>query len=311
MEKVQNLTSNLNKRNGLLKRVKRYKSSYLFITPFTILFLMFTIIPVLIAIFYSFTQFNMLQPPKFIWFDNYRRLFFEDEIFIIACKNTFVFAVVIGPVSYFLCLMIAWFVNELPVKIRTLMTLLFYAPALTGGASLAIWKLIFNGDQYGVINSVLLSLGLIPSPVPWLVDPRYLPGIIILLSLWASLGAGFLAFIAGLQNVDRTLYEAGAVDGIKNRFQELWFITLPSMKGQLMFGAIINITASFQIGGIVTAIAGFPSFNYVAHTIMNHLQDYGGIRYEMGYASAIATLLFIVMVGCNQLVQNLLSKVGV
>ncbi|MHB1485850.1 MAG: carbohydrate ABC transporter permease [Saccharofermentanales bacterium] len=293
-----------------MQLINRSRTSYLFLTPFTLVFATFTLVPVLIAIFYGFTQFNILQPPKFIGLDNYRRLFFEDDIFLIAVKNTFVFAIITGPVGYMLSLLIAWFVNELSPKIRALMTLLFYAPALAGGASITIWLLIFSGDQYGLLNSVLMPLNLITMPKSWLNDPVYMQQVLMVVVLWSSLGAGFLAFIAGFQTVSKDLYEAGAVDGIRNRFQELWFITLPAMKGQLMFGAIISITASFQIGDIVNVLFGFPSSNYAAHTIMNHLTDYGMIRYQMGYACAIATLLFLLMVGSNKLVQILISKVG-
>jgi multiple sugar transport system permease protein len=292
------------------KRILQYKSSYFFIAPFSLIFFTFTVVPVLIAIYFSFTRFNIIQPPKFIAWENYRRLFFEDDIFIIAIKNTIVFAAITGPLSYILCLMVAWFVNELTPKLRAFMTLLFYAPALAGGASISIWVLIFSSDIYGLLNSQLMNLNIINAPIKWLTDPIYMQSVVIIVVLWSSLGAGFLAFIAGFQTVDRSLYEAGAVDGIKNRYQELWFITLPSMKGQLMFSAIISITASFGIGAIITALCGFPSSNYAVHSLMNHLEDYGYVRFEMGYACAIATLLFLLMVGTNKLAQNLISKVG-
>ena len=297
-------------KQSLLSRIRTYKASYLFIAPFTIVFLTFTVIPVVVAIFFSLTQFNILQPPKFIGFENFRRLFFEDDIFLIAIKNTLVFSVITGPVGYFLCLFIAWFVNELPPKIRSLMTLLFYTPALAGSAAVSIWMLIFSSDRYGLLNSVLIKWGIIHTPNQWLVDPACIPTVVIIVVLWSSLGAGFLSFIAGFQTVDKTLYEAGAVDGIKNRYQELWFITLPSMKGQLLFSAIMSITSSFGIGSVITTLCGFPSSDYAAHTMMNHLEDYGNIRYEMGYACAIATLLFLMMVGINKLVQSLIAKVG-
>lgn len=219
-----------------------------------------------------------------------------------------IFAVITGPVGYILSFIIAWFVNELSPKARAFMTLLFYAPALSGGT--LIWTLIFSGDQYGYLNSLLIKYGIIAQPIQWFLDPKYMKTAVIVVVLWSSMGVGFLALIAGLQNVDRTLYEAAAVDGVKNRFQELWFITLPAMKGMLLFSAVMSITASFGIGDIITALCGFPSSNYAAHTIMNHLADYGGIRYEMGYACAIATILFVFMVGANELVQKLLSKVG-
>ena len=298
------------KNSGLLKKIRKSKASYFFLVPFTLIFVTFTLMPVFIAIYYGFTQFDILRASKFIGLENYRRLLFEDDIFILSVRNTVVFAVITGPVSYLLSLLIAWFVNELSPKIRSVMTLLFYAPALTGSASIAIWMLIFSGDQYGMLNSMLLDLGIITQPIAWLYNSNYMQGAIIVVVLWSSLGAGFLAFIAGFQTIPKDYYEAAAVDGLKNRFQELWFITLPSMRGQLMFGAIMSITTSFQIGDVVTTLCGFPSTNYAAHTIMNHLNDYGTIRYQMGYACAIATVLFVIMVGSNKLIQKLISKVG-
>lgn len=298
------------RREMWLRRIWKYRSSYAFMLPFTVIFCIFTITPVVIAIFYSFTYFNVLQPPHFVGMENYFNLFFEDPVFLIAIKNTLLFAVITGPVSYFLCLLIAWFINELPAKFRAVMTLLFYTPTLVSGSAYALFAVIFNNDRYGLLNSIIISLGIVNEPVQWFTDPSTMVPCVILVVLWMSLGQGFLAMIAGFQNVDRSLYEAAAVDGIHNRFQELWFITLPAMRGQLMFSAIISITNSFGIGGIITQLCGFPSSGYAAHTIMNHLTDYGGQRYEMGYACAIATLLFIVMVGSNKLVQKLLAKVG-
>lgn len=291
-----------------LRNVYHFRASYVLIAPFTIIFFTFTVLPVLIAIYYSFTYYNILQPAEFVGWKNYTQLLFNDEIFLIAIKNTLVFAVITGPIGYLLSFVLAWFVNELPPKLRAVMTLLFYAPALSGVT--AIWTLIFSGDRFGYINSWLISTGLISSPIQWFSDPQYMKMAVIIVVLWSSMGVGFLAFIAGFQNVDRSIYEAGAVDGIKSRFQELWFITLPSMKGQLLFSAVMSITSSFGIGDVITALCGFPSANYEAHTIMNHLQDYGSTRYEMGYACAIATILFIIMVVSNKVVQKLLSKVG-
>lgn len=294
----------------MLKKIYKYKASYLFVAPFALIFTAFTIIPVVTAIYYSFTYYNILQPPIFIWWQNYQKLFFQDQVFLISLKNTLIFATVTGPVSYFLSLLVAWFVNEVSPKFRSFLTLLFYAPALASGISLGLWQYAFSADQYGLINSILISLGFINTPIQWLISVNTMKTSVIIVVLWMSLGVSFLSFIAGFQNVDQTLYEAAAVDGIKNRYQELWYITLPSIKGQLMFGAVMSITASFGIGSIVSALCGFPSSGYAAHTIINHLQDYGGLRYEMGYACAIATVLFLIMVGTNKLVQKVLTKVG-
>ena len=291
------------------KEMKRNKVAYLMVGPFMVLFFIFTILPVILSVLFSLTDFNMLQFPNWKGLSNFTRLFVEDEIFIKACKNTLIFAAITGPVSYMMALMIAWFINELPPKIRAVVTLIFYAPSISGQVYL-IWQTLFSSDSYGWANAWLMKLGVIDSPILWFQTESYVMPLCILVALWTSLGTSFLSFIAGLQGVDRSLFEAGAVDGIKNRWQELWYITLPSMRPQLMFGAVLSITQSFGFGGIVTALCGFPSVNYCAWTIMHHLDDYGGQRYEIGYSSAIAVILFVVMITCNFVIKKALSKVG-
>ncbi len=289
--------------------MNRSKISYLYIAPYMILFFTFTVLPVLIAVFFSFTSFNILEPPKFIGFDNYTRLFLKDSVFIKGVKNTIVLALFIGPGGYIMSLLSAWFINELTPKVRALLTLVFYAPSISGNAYL-IWSVAFSGDDYGYINSLLTRFGLITEPIQFFQNTDYIIPLIIVISLWNSFGTGFLSMIAAFQGVDRTYYEAGALDGIKNRWQELWFITLPMMKPQMMFSAVVSITGAFNVGAIVTAFCGYPSTDYAAHTIMNHLEDYGNTRFEMGYASAIAVFLFVLMVGANSLFKKFLSSVG-
>ena len=292
-----------------MKELKRGKHYYILMAPYFIIFTLFTLIPVVVSFVLSFFHFNMLELPKFVGWDNYSRLFLNDDIFMIALKNTFVFAVITGPVSYIACFLFAWIINELSPKVRAFMTLVFYAPSLSGNVFF-IWLIIFSGDSYGYLNGFLMSAGFILEPIQWLRDEQYILWVVILVQLWLSLGTAFLAFIAGLQTIDRSLIEAGAVDGIKNRWQELWFITLPSMKPQLLFGAVMQITMAFAVADISIALAGFPSVNYAAHTVVTHLMDYGSIRFEMGYASAIATVLFAIMVGTNLVTQKVLKKVG-
>lgn len=288
---------------------KRHRHSYILIAPYGLLFLMFTVLPVMMSIAISFTHFNMLEFPSFIGWQNYTRLFLEDDIFLIAVKNTFVLATITGPVSYIACFLFAWLINELPPKLRAFMTLVFYAPSISGNIFF-IWQIMFSGDRYGIINGFLMKLGIILEPILWLKTEQYILPIIIIVQLWLSLGTGFLAFIAGLQTVDRSLYEAGAVDGIRNRWQELWYVTLPSMKPQLMFGAVIQLTTALAVADVSINLAGFPSVNYAGETIVTHLIDFGTIRFEMGFASAIATVLFFIMMGTNLGVQKLLRKVG-
>ena len=291
------------------KEMKKNKTAYFMLAPFFLLFVIFTVLPVVLSIILSLTDFNMLQMPGWEGMDNYTRLFLEDEIFMLACQNTLIFAAVTGPVSYLLSLLIAWFINELPPKIRAVVTLVFYAPSISGQVYL-IWKTLFSSDSYGWANATLMDLGIINSPILWFQDADYVMGLCIVVALWTSLGTSFLAFIAGLQTIDRSMYEAAAVDGIKNRWQELWYITLPTMRPQLMFGAVLAITNSFGFGSVVDALCGFPSVDYAAHTIMHHLNDYGGQRYEVGYASAIAVILFIIMYGSNVVIKKALAKVG-
>ena len=303
------LRKDVSKFRWTLMEMRKYKVAYLMIAPFFILFLIFTVTPVLLSLILSFTTFNLLEWPTFIFMDNYIRLFLDDEIFLLSIKNTFIFASITGPVSYLLSLFFAWFINELRPKVRSVVTLIFYAPSIAGNVYL-IWTILFSGDQYGLVNAWLLKFNIISEPVLWFQDEAYIMPLVIAVALSTSLGTSFLTFIAGFQVVDKSLYEAGAVDGIKNRWQELWYITLPTMKPQLMLGAILAITQSFGFGAIITALVGFPSPNYCAHTIMHHLQDYGNQRFEMGYASAIATILFFMMMGANLLVTKLLKKVG-
>ncbi len=311
MSKTENVVirSDMTKAQWTLNEMKKNKVAYLMVAPFFILFFIFTVVPVLLSVIFGFTNFNLLEWPTFVFMDNYIRLFLDDEIFLIAIKNTLLFAAITGPGSYLLSLFFAWFINELSPKIRALVTLLFYAPSISGNVYL-IFTVIFSSDQLGYANAWLMKLGLISKPILWFQDKEYIMPLIILVALWTSLGTSFLTMIAGFQVVDKSLYEAGAVDGVKNRWQELWFITLPTMRPQLMLSAILAITGAFGFGGVITALVGFPSPDYCAHTIMHHLEDYGNSRFEMGYASAIATILFIMMVGCNLLVNKLLRKVG-
>ena len=291
--------------------MKRNKIAYLMIAPFMFVFILFTVFPVALSLVLSFTNFNMLEMnwDMFIGFSNYQRLFFQDDIFLLACKNTLVFAMITGPVSYILSFLVAWFINELSPKVRAIVTLIFYAPSISGSVYL-IWATLFSDDAYGWVNGTLLDLGLIDSAILWFHDEKYAMTLCIVVALWMSLGTAFLSFIAGLQTINKSLFEAAAVDGIKNRWQELWFITLPMMKPQLMFGAVMAITGSFGFGGVVTALCGFPSVNYSCHTIMHCLEDYGSQRWEVGYASSIAFVLFLIMIGANMLVNKMLSKVG-
>lgn len=289
-----------------LKEIKRSRECYLMLAPFMIFFIIFTVIPVVMSIPVAFTDFNMVQTPDFVGLENFRNLFLNDRIFLKSIRVTLIFAVVTAPVSYILCFMLAWFINQMPSFLRTLFTLVFYTPSMAN--IYAVWQLIFSGDRYGYLNSILMNLGITFSPVQWLTDSRYVLGSVIAVQLWISLGAGFLSFSAGFQNIDRTYYEAGLIEGISNRWQELIYITLPLMKPQLLFASVIQIVSSFTAGTVAQNLAGFPSTDYKAHTIMTHAYDYGWVRYEMGYASAICVVLFLFMYIADMLVNKFLNR---
>ena len=293
----------------ICRKIIHDRISYAFVAPYILLFILFTVVPVVTSLVLSFTNFNILEPPQAVGLTNYIKLFMDDEIFLIAIRNTFILAVITGPVSFMMSLLLAWLISEIPAKLRALVTLVFYAPSISGNAYL-IWKVMFSGDSYGYVNGILLKLGVITTPIQFFNDPAYMMPFVIFVVLWMSMGTSFLTFIAGFQGMDRSLYEAGAMDGIRNRWQELWYITLPTLRPQLMLGAILSITNSFNIGPVITGLVGYPSTDYAVHTIMHHLDDYGTIRFEMGYASAIATLLFIIMVAANAYVKRLIAKVG-
>lgn len=287
----------------------RYKADYLFMLPYLIIFFTFQVLPVLISIIFSFTNFNVFEAPDFVGLGNYFKMFLNDDLFMTALANTLVLTVITGPVGYVLSFGVAWMVNEFGPRLRAFLTLLFYIPSLTGGMA-AIWMIFFNGDQYGILNGILMSLNAIFEPIQWLTDTQYMMGVAIVIAIWMSLGTSFLAFVAGFRTVDEKMYEAAAIDGMRNRFQELWYITLPAMRPQLLFGAVMSITSAFGVSAMITQVFGFPSTGYRLYTLVHMLEDYGGLRFEMGYASAIATILFILMVVLNRAVQNLIAKVG-
>jgi multiple sugar transport system permease protein len=272
-----------------------------------IVFTVFTIIPIISSIVLSITDYNMLEPPKVVGLSNYLRLFLEDDVFVIALKNTIIFAVITGPVGYILSFVVAWLINDMSNRNRSLFTLLFYSPTLAGNVYF-VWLFIFSGDSYGFINSTLMRLGITSDPILWLTDTKYMMGVVITVILWLSMGTGFLSFVAGLQSVDRTLYEAAAVDGIKNRFAELWYVTLPQMVHQLLFGAVITISTSFAVGYECMNLTGFPSTDYATQTLVLHILDFGGVRFEMGYACAIAVFLFTLMLLLWNVINKALSK---
>lgn len=293
----------------LLQDIRRNWQNYVLMAPFLMMFLLFTLLPILVSIGLSFTYFNSFNMPTFTGWDNYLRMFLDDDIFLIAVRNTLLFAIITGPISYFLSFFFAWMISDFRPGMRAFITTVFYAPVLSGVAY-TMWTFIFSSDSYGILNGLLIRFNFIKEPIGWLTDSAYTLGVVIVVQLWLSLGTGFLAFVAGLQGVDTCLYEAGMLDGIHNRFQEVWYITLPCMKPQLLFGAVMQIVTSFSVADVSIRLAGFPSVQYSAETIVTHIMDYGTVRLEMGYACALASFLFLLMYLTNRFITFAINRIG-
>lgn len=291
------------------REVWKNRAAYLLMAPFMIIFFTFTVLPVLMTIILSFFQYNILEDPVFVGWQNYRDLFVNDEQFAIALRNTIVFALITGSVGYFLSFFAAWIINEFRPWIRAILTFIFYVPTISGTVY-TIWGIIFSGDMYGYANSFLLKLGIIDNPIEWFSTDTFILPLIIVVQLWMSMGSGFLVMRAGTASVDQQYYEAAAIDGVKNRFQEVIYVTVPMMAPHLITAAVLQITGMFANVGASIALAGFPSTNYAGHLIMTHLMDYSSYRVERGYASAISVVLFVLMITINTVAVKLLRKVG-
>ncbi|WP_308636204.1 carbohydrate ABC transporter permease [Paenibacillus silvisoli] len=272
------------------------REAYWFLSPYLLMFFMFIVVPVGVAIYLSFTNFNTIEMPKWIGFQNYTAIFTKDDIFMqYVLPNTIKFALIVGPGGYIISFMLAWMLAQIPSKPRTVLALIIYSPSMTMGVAMTVvWSIFFSGDETGYLNSWLLRAGFINTPIQWLQSPEYLMTIMIIVSLWSSMGVGFLAMLAGVLNIDQSIYEAGYIDGIKNRFQEIIHITIPSMKPQMLFGAVMAVVTTFQSGDLgVQLSGGNPTPQYAGQVMVNHIADYGLTRYEMGYASALSVILLI------------------
>ena len=286
---------------------RKNKTGYLYLFPFLVLFVLYNLVPVISAVIMSFQNYNMLQPATWIGFANYKNLFLNDDIFILSLKNTFIFALFIGPIGYLLSFLMAWLLNGM--KLRRLFALCFYAPSICSGIAMAqVWLYLFSNDSHGLLNNILMRWNLISTPILWNQDADTIFLCVIIISIWMSMGSGFLVFMAGLQNLNQEVLEQGRVDGIHGRVQELIYLILPMMKPQLLFGAINAIVGSFGVFDVVVQFAGMPTPNYSAHTIAAHLYDYAFNRFQMGYASAVAVVLFLMTFLLGRLCMRLLRS---
>ena len=290
---------------------KGNKTTVLFLLPYVLMFMVFIVLPIIIAIALSFTYFNGISSPSFVGFDNYIYIFTQDSLFMkTILPNTLLFAVVVGPGGYILSFLLAWIIAQLPKKARTVLALIVYSPSMTSGIAMSVlWKTIFSGDERGYLNSILLRMDMISEPIQWLQSPEYLMPIMILVTLWSSMGVGFLAMLSGLLGVNKELYEAGHIDGIKNRFQEMIYITIPSMKNQMLFGAVMAIVGAFSSGAIGVQLSGSnPTPQNAGQLLVNHVEDYGILRKELGMSAALSVILLIIIYAFSKIFTKLFRE---
>lgn len=299
------------RKNLFQKWLEKEGSAYGFLSMYALMFIIFIVVPVLVAILLSFTVFDTIQFPKFNGLSNYIVLLTQDDIFMkYVLPNTIKFSVIVGPGGYVVAFFLAWVLAQLPKVSRSILALILYSPSMTSGVTIsAVWLTFFSGDQNGYFNSLLLGMSLIQEPVQWLKSPEYLMTIMIIVTLWGSMGVGFLAMLAGILEINPELYEAGSLDGISNRFQEIIYITIPSMKPQMLFGAVMAIVSTFQAGAIgVTLSGGNPTPQYAGQLIVNHIEDFGFLRYEMGYAAAVSVALLLMVLLFARLATKLFGS---
>jgi multiple sugar transport system permease protein len=304
------------RQRGVADRLRRFmrglpNNPYLFTFPYLVVFCMFIVLPIIVSIMMSFTDFNSYQMPRFTGLRNFVALFTQDSVFMqYVLPNTLKFALVVGPVGYFVAFLLAWMLAQIPRAPRTVLALLIYSPSLTSGVAMqVVWTTIFNGNQSGYLNSWLLQMGMIAEPIQWLQSPEYLMPIMMGVAIWSSMGVGFLAMLAGVLNVNPELYEAAYIDGISSRFHEIFYITIPSMKPQMLFGAVMAVVETFQSGAIGVQLSGSnPTPQYAGQLLINHIDDYGFIRYEMGYATAIAVVLLLIIYAVSKVIWRVLGE---
>ena len=291
--------------------IRKINTAYFFLLPYGVLFAFFIVLPVLVAIGLSFTNFNAIQMPQFVGFANYINILTRDDVFMQRIlPNTILFAIVTGPIGYMLAFFLAWSLAQISPVPRTVLTLVLYSPSMTSGVAMSVlWRIMFSGDSHGWINSLLMNMEITTAPIDFLQSAAWIMPVMVLVTLWSSMGVGFLAMLAGVLNVDETLYEAATVDGIQNRLQEIFYITIPVMKPQMLFGAVMAIIGSFQAGGIGVALTGAnPTPHYAGSLMVNHIDDFGFIRFEMGYAAAGSVLLLLLIYSLSRLARKLFTE---
>lgn len=267
-------------------------AAFVFISPWIIGFLVFTAGPMIASIYFSFTNYNVLQPPRWVGLDNYRQIFTSDDLFRKSLFNTIYYTVLYVPLHMATALGLAMLLNA-QVRGVPFWRTFFYLPAITPVVATAIlWRWILNPSG-GALNRALTALGL-PAPA-WTTDPSWMKPALVLMTLWAA-GGAMLIYLAGLKNIPRELYEAAEIDGA-GAVSRFFHVTLPLLSGVLFFTAVIGIIAAFQTFAQSAVLFDETGGSDNAGLLyIMHLFNQAFRYFKMGYASALAWILFVVIV---------------
>jgi len=283
---------------GRWSRVERqnFVKGILFASPWILGFLGWTIYPILASLYYSFTRFDAVRPPVFIGLANYIDMVAKDEVFRVVLYNTVYFVLLGVPAGLVTAFMLAVLLNN-EMKWRPVFRTIFFLPAIVPAiASAEVWRWVYN-PQFGLINATLKSMGM--STIPWLSSPTLAKPSLIIIHMWAQ-GTAMVIFLAALQDVPRSLYDAALVDGA-NRWQRFWHVTIPMTTPAILFVMLTSLIGMFQyftLGWLLTQ--GAPNNSTEFYSM--YLYRNAFVYFKMGYASALAWLLFLIIVAFTVLI---------
>jgi putative chitobiose transport system permease protein len=283
---------------------RRSLTPYLFLTPALVVIIVFVLIPILAVVYFSFTEYNISTPPRWIWFRNYEVLL-KDTIFRQAIVHSFIYLLV-TPILIVLSVVLAIVVNRKLPGIHMFRSL-FFIPVVSGSIAVGIaWRLMW--DTNGIINGILLSLGPLEEPMQWLAEPAYTLPIAMALTIWLGLGYYMMIFLAGLQNIPEELYDAALIDGC-NSWQKHWYVSIPGLRPQITFVAVISSLAALQVfNEIFTLTGGLGGILNSGVTMVFYLWRKAFRLNQAGMASAIAMVLLVITLAFSIINMRFLER---
>lgn len=275
-----------------LQKLNKQKVSYLFIALPAVLFFVFQLAPVFISFLWSFTRYDVIHPPVFVGLDNYKNILFNDPLFWKAIGNTLVYVVGVVPIGICFSLILAVAIDQ-KIKFKNFFKSIFFLPTVTAIVAVSvIWKWLYAGEKYGLLNYLIMKLGF--QPIDWLASPAWTMPSIMIMSIWAGVGYNMILFLAGLQTIPHVMYEAAEIDGA-GFWKKFFHVTLPLLKPTIVFVTMMSFIFSFQVFEQVYIMTGgqggIGGVLNSALTIVAYLYDKGFQKFQMGYASALAYII--------------------